>query len=111
MDQRARRHGYIRGWVQSDEQGRYSIYTLRPASYPNSNIPAHIHVSVKEARFKYPYYIDAFEFDDDALLTKSERQQRSNRGGSGIVRVLQDGNFQVATHNIILGLNIPHYPK
>ena len=31
-----------------------------------------------------------------------------NRGGSGVLRVLIDKNYQVAEHNIILGLN-PDY--
>src|SRR4051812_18649636 len=28
------RHGYIRGWVKSDNSGHYSIYTTMPAPYP-----------------------------------------------------------------------------
>ena len=48
MDERAKPHGYLRGWVKSDADGRYAIYTLRPAPYPNENAPAHIHVFIKE---------------------------------------------------------------
>src|SRR5687767_1666285 len=32
-----KRHGYIRGWVKTNQQGQYRFYTLVPASYPNSN--------------------------------------------------------------------------
>jgi len=28
-------HGYIRGWVKTDETGRYAFYTLKPGIYPN----------------------------------------------------------------------------
>jgi len=109
MDEKARRHGHLRGWVKTDDQGKYSIYTIRPAPYPNENIPAHIHTSVKEPDYN-EYYIDEFVFDDDRLLTGEKRKSLENRGGSGILRVLISGELQVAEHNIILGLNIPNYP-
>ena len=48
MELKAKRHGHIRGWVKSDENGKYSIYTIRPAPYPNDVLPAHIHTSIKE---------------------------------------------------------------
>ena len=110
MDERAKRHGHIRGWVKSDDKGRYSIYTIRPAPYPNRNIPAHIHTSIKEPGIDNEYYIDEFVFDDDKLLTGEKRKALENRGGSGIMKILISGNPQVAEHNIILGLNIPNYP-
>ena len=110
MDEKARRHGHIRGWVRTDENGKYSIYTVKPAPYPNDNIPAHIHTSIKEPNINNEYYIDEFVFDDDKLLTGEKRKALENRGGSGILRVLNLGNIQIAEHNIILGLNISNYP-
>ncbi|QHT69879.1 intradiol ring-cleavage dioxygenase [Rhodocytophaga rosea] len=104
-------HGYIRGWVKSDKNGRYSIYTVKPGTYPTRDEPAHIHVTIKEPHLKNSYYIDDFVFDEDELLTSEERKKMVNRGGSGILRVVQQGNLQIAEHNIILGLNIPNYPK
>ncbi|MEJ7679358.1 MAG: hypothetical protein WKG06_16165 [Segetibacter sp.] len=35
IDEKAKRHGHIRGWVKTDQNGKYSIYTIRPAPYPN----------------------------------------------------------------------------
>ena len=110
MDEKARRHGHIRGWVKTDENGKYSIYTIKPAPYPNDNIPSHIHTSIKEPNIDNEYYIDEFIFDDDKFLTSEKRKALENRGGSGILRVLNSGNLQIAEHNIILGLNIPNYP-
>ena len=110
MDEKAKRHGHIRGWVKTDENGNYSIYTIKPAPYPNDNIPAHIHTSIKEPTINNEYYIDEFTFDDDELLTGAKRKVLENRGGSGILRVLISGDLQIAEHNIILGLNIPNYP-
>lgn len=111
LDSRAARHGYIRGWVKSDANGKYAIYTVRPASYPNSNIMAHIHPSIKEPHIENPYYIDAWVFNDDPFLTQLQRNDMPNRGGNGILKTTIQGNMQVAKHNIILGLNIPNYPE
>ena len=110
LNEKAKRHGHIRGWIKSDEYGKFSIYTIRPAPYPNENIPAHIHTSIKEPNIDNEYYLDEFVFDDDRLLTGAKRKALENRGGSGILRVLISGDLQIAEHNIILGLNIPNYP-
>jgi len=111
MEELAKRHGHIRGWIKSDKNGKYSIYTIRPAPYPNDVMPAHIHISIKEPTIDDEYYIDEFVFDDDILLTGQKRKALENRGGSGVLRVLLDKDMQVAEHNIILGLNIPNYPE
>ncbi len=112
MDDRAMRHGHIRGWVKSDENGKYSIYTIRPAPYPDRDIPAHIHLSIKEPNIADEYYTDDLVFDDDKFLIPFVKKNPSeNRGGSGVLRVLIKDDMQIAEHNIILGLNIPNYPE
>lgn len=111
LDRRVLRHGYIRGWVRSDANGKYAIYTVRPAPYPGGSFEAHIHPSIKEPNIDKEYYIDEFVFDDDTMLTNEKRKKLKNRGGSGILRLLKKGDLQIAEHNIILGLNIPNYPE
>jgi len=111
LDPRVRRHGYIRGWVKSDADGNYAIYTVRPAPYPNRNEPAHIHISVKEPDIEKEYYLDELVFDDDRLLTTAKRKAMPNRGGSGVLRLFEHDDLQIAEHNVILGLNIPYYPN
>jgi len=112
MDVRAKKHGHIRGWVKTDENGKYSIYTIRPAPYPNDNLPAHIHLSIKEPGIDDEYYVDDLIFDDDKLVIPHKKKYPlENRGGSGILRVLLKDNLQIAEHNIVLGLNIPNYPN
>src|SRR5262245_61350682 len=44
----AKRHGYIRGWIKTDQSGKYKFYTLRPGAYPGRQNPEHIHATVKE---------------------------------------------------------------
>jgi protocatechuate 3,4-dioxygenase beta subunit len=111
LDERARRHGHIRGWVKTDASGRYTLRTIRPAPYPHGDIPAHIHLSIKEPRIANEYFIDDFVFDDDELLTAQKRNRLENRGGSGILKVSTSGEVQVSAHDIVLGLNIPNYPN
>lgn len=110
LDNRVTRHGYIRGWVKSDKNGDYTIYTVRPGPYPNSDSPAHIHPSIKEPNSINEYYIDEFVFDDDSILTKGKRKKMENRGGCGILNVVNSDDLQIANHDIVLGLNIPNYP-
>lgn len=112
LDKRAKRHGSIRGWVKTNENGQYAIYSIRPAPYPNDIFPAHIHFLVKESDLLNEYYIDDLVFDDDQLLIPFKKKYPlENRGGSGVVRILKKEDVQVAEHDIILGLNIPDYPK
>ncbi|GAB5550679.1 MAG: hypothetical protein Sapg2KO_02700 [Saprospiraceae bacterium] len=103
-------HGYIRGWLKTDQQGRYSIYTIKPATYPSRAQPAHVHLTIKEKNMEAPYYIDDFVFDDDPLLTTQTRKKMENRGGNGVIRFVEKDGLWIGERNIILGLNIPDYP-
>jgi protocatechuate 3,4-dioxygenase, beta subunit len=109
MDENAKRHGHLRGWVKTGADGRYAIYTIKPAAYPNRSDPAHIHSIVKEPA-KNEYFIDDFIFDDDPLLTADRRSRLENRGGNGILRTTRPGDLLIAERDIILGLNVPGYP-
>jgi protocatechuate 3,4-dioxygenase beta subunit len=110
LPQQARRHGYLRGWVKTSSDGSYAIYTNRPAQYPEGRIEAHIHVIVKEPDIDNPYWIDAWIFDDDPLVTEALKSRLENRGGNGILTVKTENDVQMAHHDIILGLNVPGYP-
>ncbi len=105
----AKEHGKLRGWVKSDKSGNYTIRTSRPAAYPNDNIPQHIHLSIKEPNIN-EYYTDLY-FDDDPLyLNHKKKYGKLDRAGTELLRIVLDGNIQIAEHNIVLGLNIPDYP-
>ncbi len=104
----AKKHGYLRGWMKTNELGEYKFFTLRPGSYPQSRNPAHIHVIIKEPG-KTEYWIDEYLFDDDPFLTEAERKQCQDRGGNGILKIKDVGNMIKAERNIYLGKNIPNY--
>ena len=106
----ARRHGYMRGWIRTNDKGEYRFYTSRPGSYPNSSNPAHIHVTVKEPQLN-EYYIDDFHFADDPLLTSSIRNNKKAKGGNGVVTLQMKNGINTATRNIILGLHVENYDE
>ena len=105
-----KRHGYIRGWIRTNEKGQYKFYTLLPAAYPGRRDPAHIHPVIKEPN-KNEYWIDEYLFDDDPLLTKEERNKSRQYGGQGIIKLKKENGMLVGNRDIILGLNIPDYPR
>src|SRR5262249_38967701 len=41
-----RRHARLFGYVRTDERGAFELRTIRPASYPDSELPQHIHVEI-----------------------------------------------------------------
>jgi protocatechuate 3,4-dioxygenase, beta subunit len=105
----SQRHGYIRGWSKTGNDGRYAFYTLRPAAYPGREIPEHIHATIKEEGLT-PYFIDDYLFDDDPILTAPHRQEQRKRGGNGIIKPVRDKDgLQRVTRDIVLGLNIDGY--
>lgn len=106
------RHGHLRGWVKTDQQGHYTICTLRPAPYPDRSQPAHIHWLIKEPDIANEYWADDLMFEDDELLLPFlEGNKPEYRCGNGIVAITMKGNVQMATRDFTLGLNIPNYPK
>ena len=105
----AKRHGYIRGWIKTDANGRYAFYTLKPGIYPSRKTPAHIHLTILEPNGKY-YWLHSYHFDGDPLLTAKERSTESPRGGSnGIIYLQREGNLLIGHRDIELGKNIPGY--
>lgn len=79
------RHARLFGYLKTDAAGRYEVRTIRPAGYPDSNLPAHIHV---EIRSENPPRSRVTEicFDDDPRQTP-EWRERTRREGFLICKV------------------------
>lgn len=109
MPRAARRHGVLRGWALTDDEGGYEFRTVRPGSYPGTTIPQHIHLHVIESG-RCTYYIEDVRFTDDPML--SENPGGSGRGGPGLDTPVKDdeGVWQVE-RDIHLGDNIQGYPE
>jgi protocatechuate 3,4-dioxygenase beta subunit len=77
------RHARLFGYVKTDAKGKFELHTVKPHGYPNSELPAHIHVHVVMAG--YQPYVSEFLFDDDERLVGKIRE-RSVQEGFLIVR-------------------------
>jgi protocatechuate 3,4-dioxygenase beta subunit len=58
----------LRGWTRTDAGGHFQFTTIKPAPYPNRNVPAHIHVSAWGAG--YPRQWFQVEFQGDPMLAQ-----------------------------------------
>lgn len=102
-------HGHLRGWARTGRDGRYSFTTIRPASYPNSRAPQHIHAIIKEEGIA-PYWIDEYVFKDDPFVDAAYEPAQQNRGGSGLITLTKtDDRTWKGSRDIVLGLNVPGY--
>jgi protocatechuate 3,4-dioxygenase beta subunit len=105
-------HGRLRGWARSDAQGRYTFDTVRPASYPNSTLPQHVHMHVIEPGCG-TYIVDELWFSDDPMfqrMSAAERaQDSSGAGGPAVGTPRRKGQGWQVTRDIHLGENIPGY--
>ncbi len=86
------KHGRFRGWVLTDERGRYAFVSIRPASYPNSTQSQHVHMTVTTLDSREDW-IDSILFEGDKFLTSREREWSGKRGGfNPIVSLAKDSN-------------------
>ncbi len=70
-------HGAHYGWLKTDKDGYYAFHTLKPAPYPNANIPAHIHPVIKMPDGKM-FFLNDFVFADDPYVTPDYIQNLTN---------------------------------
>lgn len=82
------KHGKYRGWLLSDEKGRYEFASVRPASYPNSTQSQHVHMTITTLDAREDW-IDSILFEGDKFLTQRERESTGKRGGFNPVVTLR----------------------
>lgn len=96
-------HGYLRGWMKTDSNGKYEFETIRPAPYhSHDGEPAHIHYNIEGSN--YPeYWLTGLWFSDDARVNEYKDKIERNGGFSNIVTLTKDeNNILRGTRNIIL---------
>ena len=97
-------HGYLRGWMKTDSNGKYKFETIRPAPYhSHGGEPAHIHYNVQGS--DYPeYWLTAIWFSDDPRVNDEYKKSVKRSGGfSNIVTLSRDENNGLrGSRNIIL---------
>ncbi|NNC94093.1 MAG: intradiol ring-cleavage dioxygenase [Chitinophagales bacterium] len=103
------RHGELRGWIKTEEDGKYTIATQKPASYPNSRNPAHIHLTVLENNGNY-YWIEDIYFVGDPYLSSHKIEAVAARTcDSGVIELKKINGILTGNRDNILGLNVPEY--
>ena len=66
------RHARLFGYIKTDKDGKFELHTIKPSGYPQSDLPAHIHVHVDTDG--YQSFITEFLFDDDERLVGKIRE-------------------------------------
>jgi protocatechuate 3,4-dioxygenase beta subunit len=83
----------LQGWARTDSHGRFEFETIRPAPYPNRQVPAHIHTTIESAQFGRQ--ISGVQFADDPLVSKEDRGKSVADGPSGgVLAIRMDGRVQ-----------------
>ena len=86
------RNPRLKVFLRSDAKGRWSFSTIKPGSYPNSQVPSHIHFEVS-APGRAPKIFEIV-FEGDPFVTAA---MRSNPAFS--IRPFNDGKV---TERIVL---------
>lgn len=74
------RHARLFCYVKTDQQGSFEIETIQPRGYPNSDLPAHIHIEVSKNGGHVPGVPGELLFDDDPRLTPDRRSRSLQEG-------------------------------
>lgn len=74
-----RRHARLFGYLRTNGQGEFQLHTIRPASYPNSTLPQHIHFEAFSDNGR-ALIITELLFDDDPMLVGQLREQFLREG-------------------------------
>jgi protocatechuate 3,4-dioxygenase, beta subunit len=93
------RHGRYRGWMLTDARGRYEFESIKPASYPDSTIAAHVHMTLT-TKDLHENSVDSILFEGDKFITTRERNDigrggfnpilKMEKGADGILRGVRD---------------------
>ncbi len=73
------RHARLFGYVKTDKNGKFELHTVKPSGYPQSDLPAHIHVHVNAEGYQ-PFGTE-FLFQDDERLKGEILNQAVVNGG------------------------------
>jgi len=101
----------LRGKMLTGVDGRYEFKTIKPVSYPDSTIAAHIHAYVAAPGFT-EYWIDTYEFEGDPFLREEvvKRAQsqgrfapilKLTRGSDGVLRGVRDIQLERCASNCL----------
>ena len=95
------RNPRLRGYIRTDAQGRYEFSTIKPGSYPNNSVPAHIHYVVTAAGYNERVFEIVFE--GDPFLNDRVRREAANEwSGFSLRRLEKDQGVWRCTQDVKL---------
>ena len=98
-DENRKRYINNRGWVKTDEKGKYTLYTFMPGKFITKELKQ-IHRVIKEPG-KPEYELSSFFFNDDPLLPYLTLACRAEAVKS-MLRLEEENGMLVATRDIRL---------
>lgn len=72
------RHARLFGYLRTDAQGRFEVRTIVPLGYPQTDLPAHIHVELQKDEQELA--VTEMLFPDDPRLTPERREHGEQAG-------------------------------
>jgi protocatechuate 3,4-dioxygenase beta subunit/tetratricopeptide (TPR) repeat protein len=84
-----RKYAQLFGYLCTDDRGNFQLRTIRPAGYPDADLPAHIHVEVGRPDRRPGNLVTEIQFDDDPRFTP-EWRRRSHQERFVIAKVDTD---------------------
>lgn len=99
-----KRYVHHRGWIKTDTDGRYTIYTFMPGKFLRSKELKQIHRVIKEPG-KPEYKISSFFFNDDPLIPDLTLACRA-KAVQSMLRLEKEGDMYVATKDIKLNKDL-----
>lgn len=106
-DEHRKRYVHHQGWIKTDADGRYTLYTFMPGKYLYAKELKKIHRVIKEPG-KPEYEINSFFFNDDPLIPELTLACRAQAVPS-MLRLEKEGDMLVATKDIKLNKNIKDF--
>lgn len=102
-DAKRKRYVHHRGWVKTDADGRYTIYTFMPGENRVEKELKQIQRVIKVPG-QPEHAINPFFFNDDPLLSDLSLECRANTVAS-MIKLQKQDNMYVATRDIKLDAN------
>ena len=106
-DEHRKRYVHHQGWIKTDADGRYTLYTFMPGKYLYAKELKKIHRVIKEPG-KPEYEINSFFFNDDPLIPELTLACRAQAVPS-MLRLEKEGDMLVATKDIKLNKSIKDF--
>lgn len=83
----------LKGWAPTDKDGAFEFTTIRPASYPSSTTPAHIHLAL-EGPGVPRQWTEELRFADDPFVSEAARKAALTDKFANVRPVRREGKTQ-----------------